>query len=191
MSDIDELVRRTVATVRVIARRATRFATRLFIGVTIVCVGGFLLGVAALSGGIQQVWIVLGIVFGSIAVGGAFLARWRLGSVKRHLPELADEVRSLIEDGTGPSRTVIETFAVDGDGDGDGDGDELADGSAIVLSRQMYDFRTIVGTGYQGSTRMTDAVRAITHFPLLVVSAVAISAVFAFLGFFFLIALAL
>lgn len=189
MSDIDVLVRRTIATVNVIARRATRFATRLLIGVTIVCVGGFLLGVAALSDGIEQVWIVSSVVFGSIAIGGAFLARWRLGSVKRHVPELADEVRALIKDGKGPSPTFIETFAVDADGDGDAD--DLADGSAIVLSRQMYGFRNVAGTGYQRSARMNAAVRAITGFPLLAVSAVAISAVFAFLSFFFLIALAL
>ena len=118
MSEIDELVQRTVDTVTMIAGKAARFSTKLLIGAAIVCVGGFLLGVAALSGGIQQVWIVLGIVFGSIAIGGAFLARWRVGSVKRHVPELAAEVRTLVSEGKDSTRTVIETFAVDADGDG-------------------------------------------------------------------------
>ncbi len=190
MSELDELVQRTVDTVTMIAGKAARFSTKLLIGAAIVCVGGFLLGVAALSGGIQTVWIVLGIVFGSIAIGGAFLARWRVGSIKRHLPELANEVRSLISEGKDSTRTVIETFAVDTDGDGTRDVLEDS-GSAIVLSRQMYGFKGIVGSGLESSARLTAAVTAITSFPGLVLGAILISMVFGFLGFIFLIALAL
>lgn len=190
MAEIDELVQRTVDTVTRISRTAARFATKLLIGVVIVCVGGFLLGMAALSGGIETVWIVLGIAFGAMAIGFAVLARWRVGSVKRHVPELVDEVRSLISDGTDQTRTVIETFAVDADGDGDRDVFEDG-GSAIVLSRQMYGFRGIVGSGLESSARLSAAVTAMTSFPGLVLVAILISLAFAFLGFFFLIALAL
>ncbi len=190
MSEIDELVQRTVDTVTMIAGKAARFSTKILLVVMLVCVGGFLLGAAALSGGIQTVWIVLGIVFGSIAIGAAFLARWRVGSIKRHVPELADEVRTMLSEGKESTRTVIETFATDADGDGDRD--VLDDsGSAIVLSRQMYGFKGIVGSGMESSARVTAAVTAITSFPVLVLSAVLISMVFAFLGFIFLIALAL
>lgn len=190
MSEIDELVQRTVETVTMIARKASRFSTRLLLGVLLVCVAGFLLGAAALSGGIQTVWIVLGVVFGSIAIGSAFLARWRVGSIKRHIPEIADEVRAMLSDGKESTRTVIETFVVDAEGDGDSDGFEDGE-SAMVLSRQMSGFRGVVGSGMETSARMSATVSAITSFPLLVVSAVLISLVFAFLGFIFLIALAL
>ncbi len=189
MSELDELAQRAVNTVTIVARKAARFSTKLLIGATIICVGGFLLGVAALSGGIQQVWIVLGIVFGSIAIGGAFLARWRVGSIKRHVPELATEVRSLISDGKGSTRTVIETFAVDADGGGQMDGP--TGGSAIVLSRQMHGFKNLAGSGLDSSARLTAAVSAITSFPGLVLGTILISLVFGFLGFIFLIALAL
>ncbi len=190
MSELDQLVQRTVDTVTMIAGKAARFSSKLLLGATIVCVAGFLLGVAALSGGVQKVWIVLGIVFGSIAVGGALLARWRVGSVKRHVPELAAEVRTLISDGRDSTRTVIETFAVDADGDGTRD--VFEDGSsAIVLSRQMYGFKSLVGSGLESSARLTAAVTAITSFPALVLAAILISMVFGFLGFIFLIALAL
>lgn len=188
MSEIDELVRRAVTTVTTIASRAAAFATKLLLGVTVVCVGGFLLGIAALSGGIESVWIVLSIAFGSVAIGGAFVARWRVGSVKRHVPELADEVRALVSEGKDASRTVVETFIVD---DGDAPGDPSDTGSAIVLSRQMYGFRNVVGSGLESSARLTAAVTALTTFPGLVLAAVLISCVFAFLGFIFLIALAL
>ena len=89
MNDVDRLVQRAVAGITSIAARAARFSTRLLLMTLVLCVGGFALGVAALSGGIETVWIVLGIVFGTIAIASAVLARWRVGSVKRHAPELA------------------------------------------------------------------------------------------------------
>lgn len=189
MAEIDELVRRTVSTVTMIADKATAFATKLLLGAVVVCVGGFLLGVAALSGGIEKVWIVLGIVFGTIAVGGALTARWRVGSVRRHVPELANEVRTLIAEGRDGTRTVIDTFVVDADGDGERDG--LDGGSAITMSRQMYGFKNVVGSGIESSARLTAAVTALTSFPGLVLGAIAITFVFGFLGVIFLIALAL
>ncbi len=197
MAEIDELVRRTVATVTTIAERATAFATKLFVVAAVVCVGGFLLGVAALSGGIETVWIVLGIVFGTIAVGGAFLARWRIGSVRRHMPELADEVRTLLREGRDGTRTVIDSFVVDADVDPDtepapgGTDRGRTSGSAIVMSRQMYGFKNVVGSGVEHTARLAAAVTALTSFPLIALLTIAISLVFGFLGLIFLIALAL
>ena len=189
MSDNDRLVQRAVDGVTLIAARAAAFSTKVFLGAAIVCVGGFLLGIAALSGGIEKVWIVLGVFFGAIAIGGSLIARWRVGSVRRHVPELADEVRTLISEGKDSTRTVIDTFVVDADGDGERDGP--TGGSAIVMSRQMYGFKNVVGSGLESSARLTAAVTALTSFPGLVLAAIAISMVFAFLGFIFLIALAL
>jgi hypothetical protein len=190
MSEIDDLVQRTVDTVTMIAGRAAGFAGRLLIGVAIVSVGSFLLGLAALSGGIRSVWIVLGIVFGALAIGSAFLARWRVGSVRRHVPELVDEVRFMVSSGSERTRTVFETFTLDADGDGERDAFEDR-GSAIVLSRQMYGFKEVVGSGFESSARLSAAVTALTSFPGLVLGAILISLVFGFLGFIFLIALAL
>jgi len=186
-NDIDRLVQRAVNGITSIAARAARFSTRMLVGTTIVCVSGFALGVAALSGGIESVWIVLGIVFGSIAIGSALVARWRVGSVRRHGSELAAEARTLIAQGGPTGRTVVDVFAVDDD---DLVPNENA-GSGVVLSRQMYGFRQVSGPGLQDSPRLSAAITALTSFPLLVISAVMISLVFAFLGFIFLIALAL
>lgn len=189
LNDLDRLVQRAVDGITTIAGRAAAFSTRLLLGTMVVCVGGFLLGTAALSGGIRTVWIVLGVTFGAIAIGGAFVARWRVGSVRRHVPELADEIRTLISEGADGSRTVIETFTIDEDGDGRRDG--LDGGSAVIMSRQMYGFRNMAGSGLESSARLTAALTALTSFPLLVLSAVLVSLVFAFLGAIFLIALAL
>lgn len=194
MTDVDQIVRRAVNGITRIAARAAAFGTMVFVVTTFVCVGGFLLGVAALSGGIETVWIVLGIVFGSLAVGGSFLALWRARSVRRHAPELIDEVRLLMTEGRDPTRTVIESFAVDADDPAaepaDGASRGAPGGSAIVMTRQMSGFRT-VGGGLDRAPRLDAAVTALTTFPLLVLMAIVISSVFAFLGFIFLIALAL
>ncbi|MFW2335154.1 hypothetical protein [Ilumatobacter sp.] len=196
MAEIDELVRRTVASVSMIADRAAGFSTKLLLVVVAVCVGGFLLGVAALSDGIQAVWIVLGIVFGSIAIGCAGVARWRVGAVRRHIPELATEVRTMIGEGAPESQTVIDTFVVEVDGAAPEGADPDAPGgpptgSAIVMSRQMGGFGSAVGPGLARWPRLFAAVRALTTFPFLMLAAVGISLVFGFLGFIFLIALAL
>jgi hypothetical protein len=187
MNDFEQVAQRAVDTITMIAAKAAAFSTKLLLGTAIICVGGFLLGVAALSGGIQSVWIVLGLVFGAIAIGGAFVARWRVGSVRRHVPELVNEVRTLIAEGQDSTRTVIETFTVDGDDEGDG----LNHGSAIVMSRQMYGFKGLVGNGLESSARLTAAVTALTSFPGLVLASIAISLVFAFCGVLFLLALAI
>ncbi len=185
MADIDDLVRRAVQTVQSIADRAVSLATKVLLVVAIVSMGGFALGVAALSDGVEQVWVVLGIVFGSIAIGSAILARWRFGTVRRHVPELADEVRTLVAENPEHGRTVIETFVVDDEAG------QPADGSAVVMTRQMGRFQAGLGPGIGQSVRLAAAVKALTTFPLLMFAAITITIVFGFLSFIFLIALAL
>lgn len=184
MSEIDDMVQRTVEWVAVIARRASRFAGRLLAMTVLACVGGFWLGLEALSGGIETVWIVLGVTFGSLAIGSAFVAWWRVSSVKRHVPALADEVRSLVQQGYDPSNTVIDTFEVH-----DQPGERTS--STIVMSREMGGFRSQVLRAPGSYEQLSAATKAITSFPFLAIGAVLISMVFAFLGFIFLIALAL
>ena len=193
MNDVDRLVQRAVAGITNIAARAARFSTRLLLMTLVLCIGGFALGVAALSGGIETVWIVLGIVFGTIAISSAVLARWRVGSVKRHAPQLADEMRALVMSDNPADREVVEVFSVDDPVAASGmhastDGET---GSAVVMSRQMYGFREIPTRSLENSARLSEAIRAVTTFPALVLAAVLVSLVFGFLSFFFLIALAL
>lgn len=184
MSELDAIVRRTTETVAMIAGTVTRFARKLLVGVAIVCVAGFLLGIAVFDGTAQTIWIVLSLVFGAIAIGGPLLAIWRVSSVKRHVPELVDEIRSLVSSGQEAGQTVIEVFDVD-------DPDRPANGqSALVLTRQVYGLRGAVGSGLEGSARLTAAVTALTSFPGLVLAAIGIAFVFGFLGLVFLVALA-
>lgn len=185
MSDIDDLVQRTTAFVTNVADKVSGFAGKIFIVAAGICGVSFYLGLEALSGGIETVWIVLGLFFGAIALGGPLVALWRVGSARRHLSDIQREVRTLAEDGGDPSNTVVETIIV-----GDPEGDPNA-GSAIVLSRQMGGFQTSFGSDLAKAPHLSDATKALAAFPFQILVTIGITTVFAFLGFIFLIALAL
>lgn len=185
MSELDQLAQRVAATVTTIAAKAVGFARKLLVIVAVVCIGSFLLGIAAFDGTARSVWIVLGAVFAALAIGGPLFAMWRIRLVTRHVPELVDEVRTLITQGPGTGRTIIDTF------DADDPGRPADNRSAITLTREVAGLRGLVGSGLDGSARLAAAVIALTRFPATVLSAIAISLVFAFLGVIFLVALAL
>jgi len=176
------LVDRAVATITRLATKVARWATLLLLGSVVICVGSFWLGLEALSGGIESVWIVLGFVFGAIAIGCALIARWRVARVRRHIPEIAADIRTLVADG----RSDIVTIVIPDE--------DLAKGSALELSRGMsttQSMRSVSSQGLANSANFAQAVRAITTFPLLAIATVLITCVFAFMGLIFLIALAL
>jgi hypothetical protein len=185
MSDIDDLVRRTTAYVTNVADKVGGFAGKIFIIAAGICGLSFYLGVEALSGGIETVWIVLGLFFGAIALGGPLVALWRVGSARRHIGDIQREVRTLAEEGGDPSNTVVETIIV-----GDPENDPNA-GSAIVLSRQMGGFQTSFGSDLAKAPHLADATKALAAFPFQILVTIGITAVFAFLALIFALALAL
>jgi hypothetical protein len=182
MAELDDLARRAVEGVTRLAARATRFAGFVFVAAALVGTASFLLGLAALDGGIRTVWIVLSLVFGGISVGGSFVARWRLASVARHASELVAEVRSLLESGQAATRTVIDTMDAD---------ERQQGGSLLVESREFFSLRDAVGDRVNEFRQLASAVTAVTSFPALVLGAIGITFVFAVLVPIFVLALAL
>jgi hypothetical protein len=177
-----DLADRALATITRLARTVTRAATLLLLATIVICVGAFLLGLEALSGGIESVWIVLAFFFGAIAIGCAARARFRIGRVRRHIPEIAADIRGLVADG----RSDVITIVIPDD--------QLATGSALEVSRGMSGMegmRRVNSQALANSENFADALRAITTFPLLAIVTLLITSVFAFLGLIFLIALAL
>lgn len=181
MTDLDDLARRAVGGVTRFAARATRFARAVLIAAVLVDTLSFVLGLFALDGGIRTVWVVLGLAFGGLAVGSAFLARWRLASIARHTSELIAEVRSLIEYGHPATRTVIDAVEAD---------EREGGGSVLVVSREFFSLRDAVGVRVKEFRKLTSTVAALSSFPGLVLSAIGISVVFAVLVPIFLLALA-
>lgn len=176
MADIDQYATRAVAQVTALARRASRFASLIALFAVVSCVGGFLLGLAAFDDG-RNVWIAIGGFFAVVGAGAALLGRWRVGSVKRHVPELADEVRTLLTQGRQATQ-LIDTFQVT-DADGTQHYQARIDGAgAVEVSRTLWGLKGIVGTGTQTFARLTATITALTTYPLLALMAVLISLVF-------------
>lgn len=180
--DLDRLAQRAVDAVLSLVRRGTALAGGVLILAVVVGVGGFLLGLAALSDGIEKVWIVIGGFFAIIAVGSVLTAMLRLRAVKSGADTLVTEVRSLIGGDRGSERTVIETVQSTSGAENDG---------VVVLSRQFFSMKEAVGGRVDQFKTLASALTAVTSFPGLIALAVVISFIFVGLSIIFLLALAL
>ena len=182
VDDLDELARRAVGSVMTLVRKGTALAGGVLMFALVFSVGGFLLGLAALSDGIESVWVVLGGFFLVVAVGSVVLAMVRLRAVKRGAETLVDEVRTLIGGNKQSERVVIETVE---------SSDGAVNDGVIVMSRQFSSMRNEIGDRSSQFSNLTSALRALTSFPGLIALATLVTFVFAGLSVIFLIALAL
>jgi hypothetical protein len=182
MAELQDLASRAIDGITRLAARATTFAGWVFTVALVVGTASFLLGLVALEGGIRSVWIVLGLAFGAVAVGGALLARWRLASVGRHAGALVTEVLRLLESGHPATRTMVDTVEAD---------EKQGSGSVLVVSREFYSLRDAINFRANEFRNLMSAMTALTSFPALILGAIAITVVFAMLIPIFLLALAL
>ena len=172
---IQKLAERTVDTLLTLVDRGTRLAFGALMIVVVVCVGGFALGVAALSGGIETAWIVLGGFAAFIAISAVVMAMFRLWAITRLGAALVTEVERLIAGDPRSERVVIEAVEAS---------DGVQDQSAIVMSRQFFTMSNTVGAAGQFGA-LAIALKSVTTFPLLILLAVVISVGFTGLGFLF------
>jgi hypothetical protein len=149
--------------------------------VVVFCVGGFALGIAALSDGIETVWIIFGGFAAFVAIGSVMLAMFRLWAITRLGTALVTEVERLIAGDPRSERVVIETVEAS---------DGVQDQSAMVMSRQFFTMSDTVGKAGQFSA-LAVALKSVTTFPLLILLATAITVGFAGLSLLFLLGLAL
>lgn len=182
LDDLDRLARRAVDSVLHLVRRANALAGGVLIFVVLFAVGGFLLGLSALSGGIRTVWIVLGGFFAVVAIGSVVVAMLRLRSVKTSANTLVTEVRSLVGGDGASKRTVSDT--VDST-------ENRSDDGIVDLSREFMSMRGAIGDRAGQFASLTSAVTAVTSFPGLMAIATLIGFVFAGLSAIFAIALVL
>ena len=179
---LDQLAQRAVDAVLRLVRRASALATGVLFLTIVISVGGFFLGIAALDGGIETVWTVLGAVFAFIAIASVTTALSRLRSVRKNTDALLIEIRSLIAGNTQTQRTVIETIESTDASQGD---------SVVAVSRQFFSLQNEVGDRSGQFKSLGLALTALTSFAGLIALATLITLVFAGLSVLFLIALAL
>ena len=172
---LHDLATRTVDTLLTLVHRGTRLAFGTMVIVVVVCLGGFALGIAALSDGIETVWIIFGGVAAFIAIGAVGLAWFRLWAITRLGTALVSDVERLITGDPRSERVVIEAVEAS---------DGVQDQSAVVMSRQFFTMNDTVVTAGQ-FTALAVALKSVTTFPLLILLAAAITIGFAGLGFLF------
>ena len=184
MARVDDLARRAVDAVALVARRGMMLALGVALVTALVVGVGFALGVAATSGNVEQAWLVIGGALAIIAVGAPLLASWRLWTVRRHARDLVAEVRTLLTQNAAAERVVIETFDVGGDATG---------GATPAVVGQTVQFSRLrsIALSTENLRSLPRALRTVTTFPLLLLVAVVLMVVFGVLGFLFLIAWAL
>ncbi len=178
---VRDLAERAVDSLLLLVRRGTRLAVGTIFVVTAVCLGGLALGIAALSDGIEIVWILFGGFAAFVAIGSVVLAMFRLWAILRLSGALVSEVEQLINADARSERVVIETVEAT---------DDVQDQSAVVMSRQFFSMSDTVGTAGQ-FTALGIALKSVTTFPLLMLLATVITIGFAGLSLLFLLALAL
>jgi hypothetical protein len=178
---LHDLASRAVESLLTLVYRGTRLAFGTLMIVAVVCLGGFALGIAALSDGLETAWIVLGGFAAFVAIGSVGLAMFRLFAITRLGASLIREIERLITADPRSERVVIEAVEAS---------DDVQDQSAIVMSRQFFTMSDAVGSAGQ-FTALAFAMKSVTTFPLLMLLGTVITVGFAGLSLLFLLGLAL
>lgn len=176
IGSVADLAQRAVDAFLLLVRRGTALGVGVLVIVSVICVASYAVGIAALSGGMETVWIVFGGFFAFIAIASVMYALFRLWIVKRISTSLVGEMRALLAGDPRAERVVIETVE---------SSDRVQQQSAVVMSRQFFAMNDALGDRRAQFAGLAIAMRSFMTFPLLLVMASAITFVFAVLGFFF------
>lgn len=179
---LDLLAERAVDSVLHLVRRGNALAGGVLLFTVVCSIGGFLLGYAALSGGMQTVWIVLGGFFAVVAIGSVVRSMLRLRSVRRNADQLVTEVRGLIG-GDRETRSAVRD-TVDST-------ESRRDDGISDLSREFFVMQTTIGGRGRQFPALASALSAVTSFPGFIALATLVSFVFGALSVIFAISLLL
>ena len=176
---LDRLAERTVDSVLGFLGRVTKLAGAVAIFTVVTCVAGFLLGLAVFDGGGRVLWIAVGGLAATWAIGTVLAALWRLRVIRRGGHQLVGEVRTLLGGGGASERTVVETV-------------ERPDGTTGVIARSR-DFGSLrdLASAHPGDVgRLSFALASVTRVPAMLALAVVLGLGFLGLSLIFLVALA-
>jgi hypothetical protein len=171
------LSQRAVAMFMTLVRRGTQLAVGVLIVVSVICLGGFALGLAALTDQGRVLWLVLGGAFAIVGIGAVVLAITRLWLVKRSALMLVDEFQRLLDGDAGSERVVIDTIEAS---------EGVQDQSAVVMSRQFFTLRDSLDGRATQFVALGFALRAMTSFPFLMLLATVVTLGFAGFALIFL-----
>lgn len=181
MTDAGLLARQAADAVSKVAARAGGLVTWMTIIAVFVVVGSFWAGLEALDGGIRTVWIVLGAVFGWIALVGLIRLRWNLAVIRRNSDALVDEVRHVIEREPSSERTVIEATESGEAGNSRG---------LMIFSQQFSGLGPALGPDRQAYRWLPKVVDTMRTGVFTIAKSFVIACMFAVIGLVFLLSLA-
>ena len=173
---LDDLAERAVEALLGLLRRVNALAGAVLIFAVVACVLGYLLGIAALDGGLRTFWIIIGGIAALWAIGSVVAAMFRLRAVRQGSDLMVGEVRTLISGDHHSERTVVETVEATEGSDDDG---------IASMSRQFVSLRDVVN-GHQSDFRqLSMALASITTLPGAMALAIVIGFGFAGLSVIF------
>jgi hypothetical protein len=168
----DGLAQQAVAMFLTLVRRGTALAIGTLAIVSLICIGGFVLGAAALSDSGRILWIVVGGAGAIVGIGAVVLAITRLAIVKVSAMTLVEEFQRLLDGDPRTERMVIDTIEAT---------EDVEHQSAVVMSRQFFTMRDSISGRTAQFVSLGYALRAMTTFPFLMLLATVIS--IGFVGF--------
>lgn len=192
MSEIDELVARAVAAVSTLARRGSSLTTGVAVVAAVVVGLAYLVGLAALDGGMRTVWAVVGGIGLLIAVGAPLLATFRLRSIPHKANHLVAELHTLVDRNNDAKRVVIDTVEAEPDAAASvstrgGFGAGGIGGSrtpAVIVQFQRFSSLRNFATS-DDVKNIASVSRTIGTLPVLVATGIALTGIGAFVGFVF------
>jgi hypothetical protein len=175
MPDLDDLAERAVNTVTLLVRKVSKVAMGVLLFALLSAALCILIASVGLSGSARSVAVAIAVGLSIVAVGAAFLVRWRLGRIGRHSRELVGELRTLIDRDQDARRVVIETVEVQ----------QPTGNSSVILWSRQYDTLRRGTASFAEFRNLNAALLAITSFPGLVVLSVVTSLGLGFLSLIF------
>ncbi|MFT6290825.1 MAG: hypothetical protein ACJAR2_001416 [Ilumatobacter sp.] len=172
----EDLAETAVGLVLGLLRRANALAGGVLIFAVVACVGGYLLGIAALSGGVRSFWIIVGGILAVWAIGSVLISMWRLHAVRKGSDLLVDEVLSFLSRDSESERTIIDTVEFTQGSDDDG---------IVTVTRQFSGLRAAVKNHTADFAQLSMAMSSITTFPGVMALATLIGLGFAGLSLIF------
>jgi hypothetical protein len=156
------------------------YVSMLALGAVVITVGSLLLGIAALDGGAQTVWIVVAVVFGWISLSRVARVRWNVAKLSRNRDALETELLMAINQRPDAERVVIDLRD-----------NEVSD--EVALEIWTREFASTPGDTSQmsGFRWLPLAVQSLKQLGVALITTTLITAVFAILALLFLVAIAL
>lgn len=180
MADLEQVVRRIADGVLSQVQRVGGYVSKLAVGAVVISVASLLLGIAALDGDAQTVWILLAVVFGWISLSRVIRVRWNVAKLSRNRDALETELLMGMSQRPDAERVVIDLTDP-----------EVSDEVAMEIWTREFASAPVDSSRMAGFRWIPLAIQSLKQLGVVLITTTFITAMFALFGLIFLVALAL